>query len=119
MAEIMVLIYKLPYFDQEFLRINALSSFYFYTYQYYSPEDYKIIIDIDENSVVYINEEEVAHRDIYDKIKEITTNLTEEELETLQVGMRVNRKAKMGVVTHVKLALRDADARKVNYMSVK
>jgi biopolymer transport protein ExbD len=45
--------------------------------------------------------------------------LDEVERDKITISLKVDREAKMGIITDVKQQLREADARKVNYSSVK
>ena len=51
-------------------------------------------------------------------IAEEKENLPEYLRNQMTVSLKVDRKAKMGVISDVKLQLREADARKVNYAAV-
>lgn len=46
-------------------------------------------------------------------------NLPEYQRNRMTVSMKVDKKAKMGIISDVKLKLREADARKINYAALK
>lgn len=48
-------------------------------------------------------------------IEQERTKLKEYQRNKLTVSLKVDRKAKMGIISDVKLSLREADARKINY----
>lgn len=56
---------------------------------------------------------------IPDFISKERAKLTEAERDQITISLKVDSEAKMGILTDVKLQLREADARKVNYATVK
>ncbi|HAI76374.1 MAG TPA: biopolymer transporter ExbD [Microscillaceae bacterium] len=56
---------------------------------------------------------------IPDFISKERAKLTEAERDQITISLKVDSETKMGILTDVKLQLREADARKVNYATVK
>ncbi len=79
------------------------------------PKDQKF----GETPRIQVNDVFIEPTDIPRFVAEERAKLDEVERDKIIMSMKVDRKAKMGIVTDVKLQLREADARKVNYASVK
>lgn len=62
---------------------------------------------------VFTTSEEIPKFVVQEKAK-----LPEVDRDKITIAMKVDRSAKTGIVTDVKMQLREADARKVNYTSV-
>lgn len=62
---------------------------------------------------VFVTPERLPHF-----IEQEKTNLPEYSRNQMTVSLKVDRKAKMGLISDVKLKLREADARKLNYASL-
>ncbi|NJO03214.1 MAG: biopolymer transporter ExbD [Bacteroidia bacterium] len=68
---------------------------------------------------IQVNDVFIKPTDIPRFIAEEKVKLDETERDKIIISMKVDREAKMGIVNDVKLQLREADARKVNYASVR
>lgn len=62
---------------------------------------------------VFVTPERLPHF-----IEQEKTNLPEYSRNQMTVSLKADRKAKMGLISDVKLKLREADARKLNYASL-
>lgn len=68
---------------------------------------------------VQVNDVFVEPEEIPRFVAEERAKLDEVERDKITMSLKIDRSAKMGIVTDVKLQLREADARKINYASVK
>lgn len=68
---------------------------------------------------IQVNDVFLVSEEIPTFIAQERANLPEQQREKITVSLKVDRGVKMGIVTDVKLQLREADARKINYASVK
>jgi biopolymer transport protein ExbD len=67
---------------------------------------------------IQVNDVFLVPTDIPQFISEERSKLREDQRDDLIVSMKVDRGAKVGLVTDVKLQLREADARQINYAAV-
>jgi biopolymer transport protein ExbD len=68
---------------------------------------------------IQVNDALVTPKEIPNFVYAEKDKLDEVERDKITISLKVDREAKMGIITDVKQQLREADARKVNYSSVK
>lgn len=68
---------------------------------------------------IQVNDVFVTEGDIIQFIAEEKANQDEALKDKIVVSLRADREVKMGIITDIKLKLREADARRLNYASVK
>lgn len=67
---------------------------------------------------IQINDVLIAPEQIPDLIAQERSKLKENEKDDLVISLKVDRNAKVGILTDVKQQLREADARQINYATV-
>jgi len=68
---------------------------------------------------IQVNDVLVEPRDIPRFIAEEKDKLSEAERDQITISIKVDKEAKMGIVSDVKQQLREANARKLNYAAIK
>jgi len=117
-AEVIINVLDADDFEKELYKFYALNTFYYTasTNGFTSFNDTEVIeIDITENQDVFLNGIKVDIDSISNKIIEITSEYSDEEKEKYRINLTVDKDVKMGVVTDVKLQLREANALRINY----
>jgi biopolymer transport protein ExbD len=67
---------------------------------------------------IQINDVIITPEQIPDLVAQERSKLKENERDDLVISMKVDRNAKVGILTDVKQQLREADARQINYATV-
>ncbi len=68
---------------------------------------------------IQVNDVFITSDEIVRYVAEERADMDESEKDKIIISMKVDSEAKMGIVNDVKLQLREADARRVNYSTVK
>lgn len=69
-------------------------------------------------SRIQMNDKFIEVSEVRDFISQERSNMKEEDQAYMQVSLKVDKETKMGIVSDIKQALRDAQALKINYSAV-
>lgn len=69
-------------------------------------------------SRIQMNDKFIEISEVRDFISQERSNMKEEDQAFMQVSLKVDKETKMGIVSDIKQALRDAQALKINYSAV-
>ncbi|MEO1655204.1 MAG: biopolymer transporter ExbD, partial [Bacteroidota bacterium] len=71
-----------------------------------------------EEPRIQVNDVFITPTEIPQFVAQERAKLDESERDKIIISLKADQKAKMGIITDIKLQLREADARKLNYATV-